>query len=816
MLRRKDCAAAVSLIAMGSSLVAAPAWAQDEETQTANARAGDSGLGEIIVTARKVGESAQSLPISVAAFTSEELENKVVKSAQDLQAITPGLTVSNRATGGVPVFAIRGTATELGVDGGVAIYYNDVPLISTIGIMNSFYDVSTVEILKGPQGTQFGTNTTGGTISVRSNLPTDRFEGYAMAGIGNFNRRELEGMINIPVSDVAGFRFAGNYVKRDGYSKNLAAGGGNPKTYQDENHYSLRGTFAIDTGPLQNYLIGDYYNRDEAPFAQTPVKFARSGYGVFLPELFPSARLGTYNTLYQGPNPSSVQTERFGRADLYGIQNRTNLELSDNFSLRNVIGFRHDHTTTSEDNSGVSPIVVDIWRDDKVSQWTDDLTLRYANNDIGLRASIGGYYSFLRQKTGLTANVLQGLYAFFGFPADPYAVISTNNYEVKELRSRAIYANADYDVTDTINIQGGVRYNWDHASSAVTAGSNLANPATPLGTLPIFGGPFTPTPERPCNPSSLIGYENFNPEACTASRGVSFRSPSWMLGITNNFSDRVMGYAKISHGYLAGGTNFTLRDVGYTTFKPEKNTMIEVGVKADWRLADRPIRTNVALYRAKITGKQLFANANYNNPPGSTGFGVVNAAKESVWGIDFEMRYSPVQNLTLDLGYNYVKAKFDEFVFPGLGGNANGQPSGMPGDTFVPSFVLTGATPAQTPKHQLNLAGTYEWPLGADIGEVSTTLSGYYTSEITQANRLSDFDRAAGGELNVIDGYWLLNGSMNWDRIMKSPVSLRLWARNMLNKHYATASQIQFQTFGYGSQTFGAPRTFGATVKVDF
>ncbi|SKB97059.1 TonB-dependent receptor [Sphingopyxis flava] len=806
----------VSLAAMSVALVAAPAWAQDEETQTANTRASHSELGEILVTARKTGEAAQSLPISVAAFTSEELENKVVKSAQDLQAITPGLTVSNRATGGVPVFAIRGTATELGVDGGVAIYYNDVPLISTIGIMNSFYDVSTIEILKGPQGTQFGTNTTGGTISVRTNLPTDRFEGYALAGIGNFDRREFEAMINIPVNDVAGFRFAGNYVKRDGYSKNLAAGSGNPKTYQDENHYSFRGTFAIDTGPLQNYLIADYYNRDEAPFAQTPVKFAPSGYGVLLPDLFPSARLGTYNTLYQGENPSGVQAERFGKADLYGIQNRTNFELSDNFSLRNVIGFRHDHTTTSEDNSGVSPIVVDVWRDDKVSQWTNDLTLRYENKDIGLRASIGGYYSFLRQETGLTANVLQGLYAYFGLPADPNAVISTNNFEVRELRSRAVYVNADYDVTDTINVQGGFRYNWDSANSVVTAGSNLANPATPFGTLPIFGGPFTPTPDRPCDASRLIGYDNFNPAACVASREVSFRSPSWMFGVTNKFSDRVMGYAKISHGYLAGGTNFTLRDVGYTTYKPEKNTMMEIGMKADWRLADRPIRTNIALYRAKITGKQVYTNANYNDPAGSTGFGVINAAKQSVYGLDLEVRYSPVENLTLDVGYNYVKAKFDEFVFPGLGGDANGQPNGQAGDAFVPAFVLSGATPAQTPKHQLNLAATYDWPLNSELGEISTTISGYYTSQITQANRLSDFDRAAGGELNIIDGYFLLNGSLNWDKVMGSPVSVRFWARNILNKHYATASQIQFQTFGYGAQTFGAPQTFGATVKVDF
>ncbi|SKC03197.1 TonB-dependent receptor [Sphingopyxis flava] len=807
---------AVSLATMALAMIAQPALGQDKAASVAHSPSGDGELGEIIVTARKVGESSQSLPITVTAFTGEDLANKVVKSAQDLQAVTPGLTVSNNSSGGTPIFAVRGTATELGIEGGVAVYFNDVPLISTAGIANSSYDVSTIEILKGPQGTQFGTNTTGGTISVRSNLPTGEFKGYVMAGYGNFNRRELEGMINIPVNDVVRLRFAGNYVKRDGYINNPDNGGISPKSYQNENHYSFRGTLSIETGSLKNYLIADYYNRDEAPFGQIPTIFAPSLSGVYLPTLFPQAKLGDYNTIYQGPNPSPNQTSHFGKADLYGIQNRTELEISSALSLRNVLGYRNDHTTISEDNPSVTPVVVDVLRDDKTSQWTDDLTLRYENSELGLRASLGGYYSFMRRETGFNVNVLQGLYAFFGFPTSPDSVINTNNFEIKTFRSRAVYFNADYDLTRTITAQGGFRYNWDSVNSTVTAGSNLANPATPFGTLPAFGPDFFPSAHKPCNVSSMVGYSNFNPANCSASRAAEFRAPSWMFGITNKFSDKVLGYAKISHGYLAGGTNFTLRDQGRTTFDPEKNTMIEIGVKADWRLAGRPIRTNLALYRGKITDKQVYANANYNDPPGSTGFGVVNAAKESVYGFDVEMRYSPVAGLTLDLSYNYIKAKFDEFLYPGLGGNGNGMPSGLPGDAFIPAVDLSGTTPAQTPKHQMNVAATYDWPVSPDIGNVSTTLSVYYTSSITQANRLSDFDRAAAGALNTVPGYFLANASLNWGNIMKSPVSLQLWMRNILNKHYVTASQIQIATFGWATQTYGAPRTFGASAKVMF
>ncbi|MBB4614307.1 TonB-dependent receptor [Novosphingobium taihuense] len=811
---------AVSLGAISMALVAEPAFANEEVNTSADPQASDTTLGEIVVTARKVGESAQSLPITISAFTSDELQSKVILSAADLQTVTPGLTISNNATGGVPVFAIRGTSTELGIDGGVALYFNDVPLISTVGMMYSFYDVSTVEILKGPQGTQFGTNTTGGTISVRTKRPTSEFEASLKAGYGNFNRREFEGMVNIPVNDVIGFRFAGNYVKRDGYVKNLDAAPGFPSSYQDENHYSLRGTMSIDTGPLKNDLIVDYYNRDEAPYVAVPVKFAPSLSGMSLPAL--GAKLGTYNTIHLGPNVTGRQPDLFGKASLYGIQNRTELEVSDNLSLRNVFGYRNDDTHTHEVPPGISVVTTDVQRQDKASQWTDDLTLRYENSDIGLKASVGGYYSFLRRTTGINANVLQGIFAgFAGFPVAPGSsitlgdvfpglanyVVSVNNFETKEIRSKAIYANAEYELTDTLGVQGGFRYNWDTVNSNVTAGSNLANPNTPLGSLPIFGADFKPTQARPCDTSSLIGYPDFDPAYCSASRGAKFKAPSWLFGITNKFSDRVLGYAKISHGYLAGGTNFTLRDAGRTTFEPEKNTMIEVGVKADWELGDRPIRTNVALYHGRISNKQVFANANY--PNGGTGFGVVNAAKETVYGLDFELRFSPVDRLTLDLNYNYIHAKFDEFIYPGLGGPA-------PDPSYVPPVDLSGATPAQTPKHQLNGSITYDWGLAEGQGSLSTTVSGYYTSSITQANRLGDFDRAAGGELNTLAGYFLANGSINWSNVMNSPVSLQIWGRNLFNKHYGTASQVQFATFGYGTVTFGPPRTFGATVSVAF
>ncbi|MDO7833427.1 TonB-dependent receptor [Sphingobium sp. HBC34] len=795
-------AAAVSWAAISAAFLAMPAAAQDQAPASDSAAATGAGneLGDIVVTARKVGENAQSLPITVAAFSGQQIQERVVLTAQDLQTVTPGLTVSNNSTGGVPIFAIRGTATELGVDGGVALYLNDVPLMSTVGIMNAFYDVSTVEVLKGPQGTQFGTNTTGGTITVRTNLPTDKFEGYVKAGYGNYNRHEFEGMINIPVNDVLGFRFAGNYVKRDGYVKNLIAAGGAPKDFSDENHYSLRGTMSLNSGPIDSVLILDYYDRDESPTGGIPLAFRPdAGFGIDLATL--GARLGTRKTIYVGADPSGMTKDLYGRAKLFGLEHRVNIELADNLTLRNVVGFRRDHTTTSEDTAGVSLALVNVLKDTKTNQWTDDITLRHTALDGRLRTSLGGYFLLNDKTEGINANVGQSLFLSGAFGFSLPLVIDIYNFEKKKFNSKSVYLNSEFDITDSLGISGGVRYNWDRVSSRVSV-------SQATGVLPNYGFNFLPDAQTPCNAAALLFYTDKDLTSCIGQRGKSFRAPSWNFVVTNKFSSKVLAYAKISHGYLAGGTNFTIREVPF--FDPEKTTMIEAGLKADWSIGDRPVRTNIALYRGRTTNKQVNVNVNYDD--GFSGYGVLNAAKQNVYGLDFEMRVSPVENLTLDASYNYIKSKFKEFVLPGLGGNADG----LTGATLVPPTDLSGATPAQTPKHQLNLAATYEWPIDPASGKVTTTISGYYTSKITQTNIFPDYNASFGQQFNQLDSYFIASASMNWENVMGSPISAQFWIRNMFDKEYITARNTQFQAFGYATAVFGAPRTFGASATVRF
>lgn len=785
--------AAASLAAMAAALVAQPAMAQ-----SAPAAEAENTLGDIVVTARKVAESSQSLPITVAAFSGKELTNKAILDVRDLQAITPGLTVSNNLTGGVPIFSIRGVSTELGIEGGVALYSNDVPLMSSVGILNAFYDIASVEILKGPQGTQFGTNTTGGTISIRTNMPTDKFEGYVKAGYGNFNRTEFEGMINIPLDETTGIRLAGNYVKRDGYVKNLAAVPGIPDRFANENHYSLRGTVSTHKGSVRNDLIVDYYHRDEAPSGTIPVRFEAASNKVRLDSPKVSQRTGEFGVIYVGADPSGQVQPLFGYASLFGLEDRLTIDLSDNLTLRNVVGYRHDHTITSEDTSGMSIALVNTYKPTKASNVTDDITLRYTGVEGRLRAAIGGYFSHVDKDEGTNSNVFQALFLQnFSLPV----AVSIHSLQNLKTTSKAAYFNAEYDITDSLGVSGGVRYNWDNLTSNVRA-------AQAAFVLPTFGDNFAVGGAFPCN-LSVIGNYNLPNDTkdvanCKASRKASFRAPSWNFVVTNKFSSKVLAYAKISHGYLAGGANFTLREPSVAIFQPEKTTMIEAGLKADWELGGRPIRTNVAIYRGKTSNKQVFANANYDDGNGTigAGYGVVNAAKQSVYGVDLELRYQPVDGLTFDVSYNYIHSKFDEFVFPAVG--------------ITPSRTLSGATPAQTPAHQLNLAASYVWPTSDTLGRITTTVSGYYTSSSLQFNGPSAFNMQFGPQWNVAPGYFIANATLNWENVAGSPVSAQLWVRNLADRHYVTSRNTQFETFGYSTATFGAPRTFGVSGTVRF
>jgi iron complex outermembrane receptor protein len=229
------------------------------------------GLEVIEVTARRTVESAQSVPVSLTALSDAKLEADAVLNVSDLQTSVPGLLISPNSQGGAPTFAIRAAKADNGTSDTVTAYVDDVPVASTRSIANMMYDMQSISVLKGPQGTLFGANATGGAIIFRPNKPTNEFDAYAQVGFGNWNRIQFQGMVNLPVTDTFAVRLAGDVVERDGYVDNATPVNDNDELTdidQQSARLSMRWT---PNDQFQNDLMLEYFKQDSQIWQETLV-----------------------------------------------------------------------------------------------------------------------------------------------------------------------------------------------------------------------------------------------------------------------------------------------------------------------------------------------------------------------------------------------------------------------------------------------------------------------------------------------------------------------------------------------------------------
>jgi iron complex outermembrane receptor protein len=218
------------------------------------------GLGDdIIVTARRVQEPQQRVPIAITTFTQESLERNRIQTLADLQQFVPSASVTGYNSRNQEWFSLRGQGqtgfdTGGGVGGGPAVvgYLAEVPV--NIAGPGLYYDLASVQVLKGPQGTLFGRNTTGGAILFEPRMPVDRFEGYAEATLGDYGRRELQGALNLPLGEGLSVRIAGQTGHRDGYTRDVVQN----RNYERRDFDSVRVGIRFASGGFENYLLGTY------------------------------------------------------------------------------------------------------------------------------------------------------------------------------------------------------------------------------------------------------------------------------------------------------------------------------------------------------------------------------------------------------------------------------------------------------------------------------------------------------------------------------------------------------------------------------
>nr|WP_176392384.1 TonB-dependent receptor [Sphingomonas sp. CDS-1] len=719
-------------------MAASPAVAEENTQARAGAseKSSDSARGkaaivleDIVVTARRRAESLQTVPLSVTAISAEMLVAEGVKNIIDLQFHTPELTVvggggnRNQVT-----YAMRGqTQAYGGALPGVASYFADMPIINQAS--PPFLDLQNVQVLKGPQGTLFGRNTTGGAVLFAPQRPTSELDGYVMLKAGNYNLRHAEGAVNIPiVPDVLAVRFAGQRIKRDGYTLNLTTG----KHRDNVNSYAYRGSVLFTpSGGFSDYLVVDGSGADDSggTFMMNAVR-PNSIVALVYPDIVQYVQ--TQNA--RGPRIIESDVTTSNRQHQLIVVNTATYEFTPNFSIKDIFGYQRFSQKLVTDQDG-SPFNI-LWFPLQVHTKliTNEIQALGTALDGKLNIIAGFYY----EKSSPSGSNSSQARVFGGpFPS------SASRHET----SKAIYGQATYDLGDLLSglkLTAGGRYTWDYRQYA----DLLA------GTPPLT---------------------------------ARFTAPTYNFSLDYRINPNLFVYAATRRGYKSGGFNPTSPVPELAKFQPEYITDYEVGVKADWRIADVAGRTNLTLYTGNYTDVQKSQTVSVN---GELVGATLNAAKGTVRGVDFETTVNPTTWLNLSAFYSYTDAFYKKF--PSSEGNA------------VDSEF------SNTPKTKIGLTGEIKAPLSDEDSAVSFRASYYHQSHqyLWDLNFNNPESRAPG--------YDLVNLRAEWSRIGGKPLSLALFGSNILNAKYVQQGNPLATVLGFNSVAYGDPRMYGAELRFEF
>ncbi|MFD1613297.1 TonB-dependent receptor [Sphingomonas tabacisoli] len=811
---------------LGSSAVCsltAPLLAQPPAAETARSASSD-GSSDIIVTARRLEERLQDVPISVTVYNQEQLDQRNIVNPSDLSVYTPSLA-SNRQYGTEKSsFSIRGFVQELGTQPSVAVYFADVvapraqgPTPSGNGTLpGTLFDLQNVQILKGPQGTLFGRNTTGGAVLFVPRKPTDQVEGYVEGTIGNYAARRFQAVVNLPLAETFKIRLGVDRMKRDGYLHNRSGIG--PDDFADVDYWGFRASALAELTPtLENYLIATYNISDthghlpqvfvcpRNPATRIPSQFLAP---------FACAQLdrqaargdGFYDVENDVPDPMV-------RIEQWQIINTTTWQASDSLTIKNIISYAQITEKNRTNFFGdrfllpLSPQLVIPFRLSAVepgpigpnaAQYTFTEELQFQGQIDRLKWQAGGYFEISNptrantQRNQLFINCANAA-ALQCIPALG-ATSSVGILDQKfRFRNIAAYAQATYDITDQFSVTGGIRYTSDRIRARAR---NV--------TTRFLGAALTPFTS--CSKNPLIVLPSINDRArCEEVFVEKSARPTWLIDLDYKPTDEILLYAKYARGYRQGTINLLPLSTALNTSGPEKVDTYELGGKVSFAGAVPGI-FNVAVFYNDFTDQQLQANTIPR--PGVFPTNVlVNAGKSRISGLEADLSVRPFEGLRFDAGYAYLDTKLQSFVLPDLSN-----------DPFYSGVIPTatlGGSLAFSPKHRLTLTGTYTLPLSQSVGRLSVGATYTHTSK-QYANRADDpFVFQVGFNPGLLPSTNLLNVNVDWTNVGGLPFDLSVFATNVTKEKYALYSG-GLLGLGYDVRVIGEPRMYGARLRYKF
>lgn len=762
-MRIKETVGFMSALAFAGTL-ATSMNAMAAEQSTAAAEEPQGGLEQVIVTARRKEEEIQSVPQAVTALSADALIQQSISRPEDLRQRAPGLSVAPSAFGNnIPNFTIRSQLQFeplLTQDPSVSVYFADVLQARAHGLNGAMYDLQSVQVLKGPQGTLFGRNSTGGAIIITPRDAQDEFEGNLSVIGGNYSRREVKGAINVPVNDRIQLRLAGDVARRDGYVKNLFNGA----DMENQNSDSWRATVKLRlTDNLTNTTVVNTFKADEngtgfqlryvnsGPVLAT---FGAQGAATLaaLQQTIAATDAAGFHTVSNRFPADSTQIETFG------VSNITEWQIGE-MTLKNIYGYRDVDTDASFSYSGSAvqvntangPVpVYDSREIQRSHQNTEELQLLGSSLDGQLDWIVGAFGYVEKGQDRQRSFIVAADRTYLG--------------EI-ENKSLAFFGQGTYKLgfLDGLSLTAGVRHTKDERD--LVAHTSITNGTCRMLTADVGGVPLNP---------------------CTRPNSAEFNELTWTVNLSWQIDSDKLIYIASRKGYRAGG--FNLRAALPSEFKPyqpETVTDFEAGIKADWYPGGTTLRTNIAAYYQDY--KDIQRTVSVRTADSALITTVLNAASAHIPGVEAEVVWLPIDAIELGVNYAWSDPTYDKFMVGAVDQSKN-------------DFAMA---PHDTASAYLR------WTVPMGSAGTLVSQADVYRQTTIQFNDVND-------PLSHQSGYTLANARVAWEEVMGYPVDLAATVRNLTDREYYASGVTVYPSLGYSVGIPGAPRTYAVELSYKF
>ncbi len=780
-------------LSAGGIALATPALAQ-----TGTATEGGGGLDEIVVTAQRQAQDLQSAPISITALTGENLEARGINNIQDLALQAPGLAIKTDFGAANPNIYIRGVGIgdfNANVTGAVGVYIDEVYQGSPAGQLFQFFDTERVEVLRGPQGTLYGRNTTGGAINFISRRPTDEVSAYARALYGRFDEAQVELGVGGPiVPSVVKARISGTYRHRDGTIENTSTrNDGAPNKFNDVDTGAAR--LLIDVTPSDSVELkfNVHYGRSET----TGLSFNHRGLldpddlaiGVVTPCSIDMLDTGVcvdslgYRDVDTDPDTVQYNNPSRELVEVWGGNIKADIDIGE-YALTSITAYEDVFRDTVFDGDESPNSLLDAVHNPDSRQFTQEIRLAsptdrrfywlaggyYYNEDLHFNGAFDLFREMRPAIAAAAADLALGLpleagfnptggpdlAAMLGNPVFAFPTFASVYTYDQKVESWALFGQAYYRLSDTLTLTGGLRYSEEDRTF-----DYMSSLQEPFITIPLV------------EVSDALGNNE-----------TSFEDLSWRGAVEWQATDDIFVYASASKGSKSGGFNgaFLLDPIQAEPFDDESLRAYEVGVKSDW--LDNRLRLNATGFYYDYRALQVYSLESTGGLPQQV---LRNAPKARVYGAELELLARPVEALVISAGLSLLDTEITDDFIGGNGANLRGNEL-----AYAPSISTNGSA-------------TYTIDLPSSGAIILSGDYSYQSRTFTDTRNLANLRTGDGVIVGLRAAYRTPDGR----------TEIAAWGKNIADTRYITYV-ADLGDFGFNRIQHTNPATYGVSVRFNY